>query len=199
MRDPLFDEPEGATPLTEEDKQGLIPSYISTRAELNQAEQKNIVQAQIWAFQKKRNPLDVDFLRGLHRRMFDQVWNWAGEFRKTERNIGIDPLQIQIQLRVLVEDVKYWVDHQVYEPDEIAARFHHRLVYIHPFPNGNGRHSRLATDILLSYLGREGFSWGAGDLATLGEIRARYVSALRTADKGDFTLLLEFVRSGTQA
>jgi Fic-DOC domain mobile mystery protein B len=196
MNERIFDEPAGATPLTEEDKEGLIPAYISTRAELNQAEQRNILQAELWAFRKRRNPLDTDFLRDLHRRMFDQVWKWAGAFRRTERSIGIDPSQIQIQLKQLVGDVQYQVDHQVYDPDEIAARFHHRLVFMHPFPNGNGRLSRMATDILLSFLGRERFTWGAWDLENKGNVRTRYVTALRSADRGEYGPLIEFVRSG---
>jgi Fic-DOC domain mobile mystery protein B len=196
MSNLIFEEPEGATPLKEEDKEGLIPAYISTRAELNQAEQMNIITAEIWAFEKRRNPLDVTFLKNLHKSMFDQVWKWAGTYRKTERNIGIDPVQIQVQLQQLVDDVQYQVGHQVYEPDELAARFHHRLVFIHPFPNGNGRLSRLATDILLSFLGREQFSWGAGNLESMGVIRTKYLDALRAADQGGYNLLLEFVRSG---
>lgn len=195
MTDFIFDGPE-ATPLSEEEKKGLIPAYISTRSELNQAEQQNIIQAELWAFQRKRNPLDVEFLKKLHSRMFDQVWEWAGAFRRTERNIGLDPFRIPVELRKLIDDVQYQIDHRTYGPHEIAVRFHHRLVFIHPFPNGNGRHSRLATDILVSYLGRERFTWGAADLASRGEIRSKYIEALRSADKGDYGPLLEFVRSG---
>jgi Fic-DOC domain mobile mystery protein B len=197
VSDSIFEEPKGGTHLSEEDKEGLIPSYISTRAELNQAEQENITKAQIWAFAKKRDPLDVDFLRKLHKRMLGDVWKWAGTFRKTERNIGIDPLQIQVQLRQLIDDTRYHIDHNTYPPEEIAARFHHRLVYIHPFSNGNGRHSRMTTDILLEYMGQERFTWGAGDLETKGEIRDRYIASLKAADEHDFAQLISFVRSGT--
>lgn len=190
----LFEQPEDATPLTEEEKEGLIPSYISSRSELNEAEQKNIIKAEIWASGRKINPLDVEFLKNLHKRMFGNVWQWAGEFRKTSRNIGIEAYRIQTELAQLVDDTQYQIDNESYPIDEIATRFHHRLVLIHPFPNGNGRHSRLATDILLQFLGEERFTWGAHDLTSSGEIRSEYIKALRAADKHDIQLLLEFVR-----
>tara|TARA_B100001989_G_scaffold246841_1_gene218241 strand:+ start:232 stop:828 length:597 start_codon:yes stop_codon:yes gene_type:complete len=197
MMDDIFEEPDDAnTPLTEEEKEGLIPSYISTRAELNQAEQRNIVKAELWAQSKKRNPLDVTFLKNLHKRMYNEVWEWAGEFRKSERNIGIDAYRISSELAQLISDVQYQIDHNSFPPDEIAARFHHRLVLIHPFPNGNGRHSRLATDILLNFLKEEQFTWGAGDLTARGDIRSKYIAALRAADNHDYEPLMKFVRSG---
>ncbi len=195
MKGGMFNVPKDATPLSEEEKDGLIPAYISTREELNQAEQANISKAHLWVFKRKRNPLDVDFLRRLHKEMLGEVWNWAGSYRKTGRNIGIEPSQIQVQLKQLIDDTYFQIEHQTYPPDEIAARFHHRLVYIHPFPNGNGRLSRMATDVLLNRMGRERFTWGAGELESKGEIRSRYIEALKAADQYDYTKLLAFVRS----
>ncbi len=195
MIDDIFDEPDDATPLSEEEKQGLIPSYISNRAELNQAEQQNIVKAELWLASKTLNPLDFDFLKSLHKRMYGKVWEWAGSFRKSERNIGVDAYRISADLKQLVDDTQYQMQHKVYGVDELAARFHHRLVFIHPFPNGNGRHSRLATDILLKYLKAEIFSWGAGDITTKGDVRSQYIKALQAADVHDYELLLKFVRS----
>lgn len=191
----IFEESEGGTDLTEEEKEGLIPSYISTRGDLNQAEQQNIVKGQLWAFTKKRNPLDMDFLEGLHKKMYGDVWEWAGSFRKTSRNIGIDAYRIPSELKQLVGDAQYWLDNKTYKPDELAARFHHRLVFIHPYPNGNGRHSRLATDILLHFMDQKRFTWGAGDITKKGEVRTRYIKALQAADNHDIEPLLEFVRS----
>lgn len=196
--DDIFGEPNDATPLTEEEKQSLIPSYISNRLELNQAEQRNIIKAEIRVFSKKSNPLDIDFLRNLHRHMYEDVWEWAGKFRKTERNIGIEPYRIPMELKHLVGDIQYQLKNESFTPDEIAVRFHHRLVFIHPFPNGNGRHSRLATDILLNYMGKERFTWGVGDLITKGNIRSKYIAALRAADNHDYALLMAFVRSKDQ-
>jgi Fic-DOC domain mobile mystery protein B len=195
VSDPLLEQDGASTPLTHEEREGLIPSYITLRSELNEAEQANILEAEEWAFSRKRNVLDERFLMNLHNRMFGRVWRWAGEFRRTDRNIGIDPYRIPVDLRQLLDDCQYWIEHDTYEPDEIAARFHHRLVFIHPFPNGNGRHARLATDLMLVKLGRPRFSWGSVNLVDAGETRQRYIATLRAADNHDYRALFEFVRS----
>jgi len=195
MKDPLEEQDDASTPLTEEEREDLIPSYIALRPELNEAEQANILEAEEWAFARKRDVLDERFLTGLHKRMFGRVWRWAGKFRKTERNIGIDAYRITVELRQLLDDCRYWIEHGTYESDEIAARFHHWLVLIHPFPNGNGRHARIATDLLLVSMGRPRFTWGRVNLVDPGETRQRYVDALRAADHHDIGPLLEFVRS----
>lgn len=195
MNDPLFDADDAATPLTLDEKQGLIPSYITLRRELNEAEHIAITAAEAWAFSRLRDLLDEAFLRRLHKRMFKDVWRWAGEFRTTPRNIGVDPWNISSMLRNLIEDARYWVLHEIYPPDEIAVRFHHRLVLIHPFPNGNGRHARLSADLLLVKLGQERFTWGRVSLDNAGETRQQYVTALRAADVHDLQPLLAFVRS----
>ena len=195
MTDPLLEQQDDATPLDAEEREGLIPSYIATRGELNDAEQANIHEAAEWAFTRKRDILSEEFLNNLHKRMFGRVWRWAGEFRRTEKNIGIDPVQIPIQLRQLLGDCRYHINHEVYPPDGIAARFHHRLVQIHPYANGNGRHARLAADLLLTALGQERFSWGSASLTDPGATRQRYIDALRAADGHDMGPLLAFVRS----
>lgn len=195
MSDPLFEQDDAATPLAHEEREGLIPSYITLRRELNQAEQENILAAEEWAFARRRDVLSEQALKALHKRMFGRVWRWAGAFRQTERNIGVAPHQIAIELRKLLEDCRYWIDRNTYSPDEIAARFHHRLVWIHPFPNGNGRHARLATDLLLVSLGQQRFTWGRANLVDAGQTRQAYVAALRAADAKDIQPLLEFVRS----
>ncbi|MHB1332783.1 MAG: mobile mystery protein B [Sulfuriferula sp.] len=195
MSDPLLEEDDASTPLTTEERDGLIPSYVTLRHELNEAEQANILEAGQWAFARKRNVLDERFLMALHKRMFGRVWRWAGKFRHTERNVGVDPYRIATDLRQLLDDCRYWIEHGTYLPDEICTRFHHRLVAIHPFPNGNGRHARLATDLLLVALGRPHFTWGRTNLIDAGETRHAYVAALRAADGRDIKPLLEFVRS----
>lgn len=197
MSDPLFDDDgdDASTPLTPDEKSGLIPSYITLRRELNEAEQLSITAAEEWAFSRKRDVLDETFIRRLHKRMFKDVWRWAGEFRTTPRNIGVEAWNITSMLCNLIEDARYWVLHEVYPPDEIAARFHHRLVLIHPFPNGNGRHARLAADLLMVKLGQERFTWGRISLVNAGETRQKYVAALRAADAHNLKLLLNFVRS----
>ena len=196
MSDPLFDaEDDAATPLAADERAQLIPTYITTRAQLNEAEQANIADADLWAFRRKRDVMDEAFLLSLHKRMLNGVWKWAGSFRQTERNIGIQAYRIGVELRQLLDDVSYWMEHQTFSPDEIAVRFHHRLVFIHPFPNGNGRHARLAADLLAVQLGQERFSWGSANLVTADEPRAAYVAALKAADAHDIGPLLAFARS----
>ena len=162
--DPLVEEDDASTPLTEEEKEELIPSYITLRSELNEAEQRNILEAEEWAFSRDRDVLSERFLRELHKRMFGKVWRWAGNFRQLERNIGVDAYRISTDLRQLIDDCQFWLDNHTYESDEIAARFSHRLVQLHPFPNGNGRHSRTAADLLLVNLRQQRFTWGRKSL-----------------------------------
>ena len=153
MADELFQEPRGPTPLTPEERAELIPAHIAYRAELNAAEQENIARGQEWALGPRRGLLTEKFVMDLHGRMFGDVWRWAGKFRKSERNLGIAFYEIPVALRQLLEDARTWIEYNSYPPDEIAVRFHHRLVQIHPFPNGNGRHSRLMADLLVMALG----------------------------------------------
>lgn len=195
MNDSLFDADDASTPLTPDEKKGLIPSYITLRRELNEAEQLNITAGEEWAFSRKRDVLDDAFLKLLHKKMFGDVWRWAGKLRTTPRNIGVEAWDISPKLRDLIEDARYWVSHATFTPDEIAVRFHHRLVLIHPFPNGNGRLSRLATDLLLVNLGYPRFTWGQINLVDASKTRHQYVEALRAADGHDLNLLLVFVRS----
>lgn len=146
--DPLFEDDEVNTPLDAEEREQLIPSYITFRYELNEAEQINIGDGMRWAYSGRRDVLDTDFLSELHRRMFGDVWRWAGQYRRTPRNIGVDAYRIGMEVRQAVDDARYWRENSTYTPDEIAVRFSHKIVAIHPFPNGNGRFSRLIGDIL---------------------------------------------------
>jgi Fic-DOC domain mobile mystery protein B len=195
MADELFQEPEDATPLTPEERAELIPAHIAYRAELNASEQENIARGQDWALARKRDLLSEKFIKDLHARMLGDVWRWAGKYRTTERNLGIHYYEISIAVRELLEDAKTWVQHNTYSADEIAVRFHHRLVMIHPFPNGNGRHSRLIADLLVMSLGGERFSWGRANLQQASDMRRQYIEALRAADKHDYAALLKFARS----
>ncbi len=195
MTDPLAPQNDAGTELTEEELEGLIPSYITLRSELTGAEQANILEAEEWAFARNRDVLGEKFLNNLHTRMFDNVWRWAGQYRTIGKNIGIDAYRIPTELRQLLDDCRYWIENNTYEPDEIAARFHHRLVSTHLYPNGNGRHARLAADLLLKSMGRARFSWGSKNLVDAGETRKRYIAALQAADEHDFGPLLEFVPS----
>lgn len=195
MSPPLETADAASTRLTEEERQDLIPSYIALRRELNAAEQANILDAEEWAFRRRRDILDERVLTTLHQQMFGRVWRWAGRPRTSGRNIGVEAYRIAMELRQLTGDCRFWIANASYPPDEIAARFHHRLVYIHPFPNGNGRHARLATDVLLVNLGRPRFTWGRVNLMNPSRTRRAYIDALRAADRHDIAPLLAFVRS----
>lgn len=192
----LVDYPDGATPLDPDELDGLKFKHVSTRGELDQLEQAGITEGLKW-LEKQKNPdvLSEAFVLELHKRLFGRVWKWAGTFRRTEKNIGIDPIQIAIQLRQLLDDAKYWVEHGTYSPKELAARFHHRLVFVHPFPNGNGRHARIMADALLTKLLNESaIDWAGGyRLEAMNERRNQYIAALRAADGHDMSALLEFV------
>ena len=194
--DPLFqDDDEANTPLAADEREQLIPSYITMRHELNEAEQVNIGEGWRWAMSRRRNVLDQGLLDELHRRMFGDVWRWAGQYRTTGRNIGVDAYRIAMEVRQAIDDARYWVEHGTYPPDEIAIRFSHRLVAIHPYPNGNGRLSRLVGDLLARQLGQPPFTWGRANLVDVGETRTRYITALRAADNHDLAPLLAFSRS----
>jgi len=198
-----FEEPEGATPLDPDDAECLIPTWIANRGDLNKAEQANITRAIEWT-SRARSVRSLDSLltlasiRELHKRMFEDVWSWAGEFRRRDTNLGTRWPYISTELTDLLADVATQTaepDRMPWTPDEVAARFHHRLVVVHPFPNGNGRHSRLAADLLVGLLGRPVFTWGSADLGQASDVRARYIAALQMADRGDFDSLVEFARS----
>lgn len=192
MTDSLAEQDDSSTLISTEEREGLIPSYITLRGELNEAEQANILEADAWAFSRKRNVLDQRFLNTLHKRMYGNVWRWAGAYRKSQKNIGVEYYKIPTELRALLDDCRYWRDRDTYSLDEIAARFHHRLVSIHCYPNGNGRHARLAADMLLRSLERDRFSWGSANLIDAGATRATYVAALRAADNHDYRPLFAF-------
>ncbi len=194
-----FRYPKGATPIDPNELSGLIPQSATTIAELNGLERDNILEASQWAFKKKIDVLEIGNLFELHEKMFDHVWRWAGSARTSNKNIGVPRERIQSDLGNMCKNVRYWIEQSVYPFDEIAARFHHRLVQIHVFPNGNGRHARLATDLLLYYNDQSRFTWGsisaAHGLEVEGELRDTYIAALRAADQNDYKLLFQFVRS----
>ena len=195
MTDPVQD-PEASTPLEPEEREGLRLTWVTTRADLNAAEQDNIDKGAAWAFRARtRDLMTVDFVLQLHKRMFGDVWSWAGQYRRTERNIGISPHLIGVQTSQLVGDAAYWIEHETYEPTELAVRLHHWLVVVHPFPNGNGRLARMMADLVLRRLGEPVLSWGGGSLSDLNDLRRAYVDALRLADREDYDALIAFSRS----
>jgi len=194
----VMDYPDGATPLNTDEMEGLKYPHIETRVELDQLEQQNIQEGYNWLKRQRKfkDFISEAFVIELHIQLFGSVWSWAGSFRNSDKNIGIDHLYIGVELRNLLEDARYWLEHGTYNNEEFAARFYHRLVKIHPFPNGNGRHARIMTDVILEkVLGISPVNWGGSGLDKDGEHRQRYIQALRAADNNDYQSLIEFVSS----
>lgn len=193
--------PFGATPIDLDEAEGLLHPHVSTRAELNELEEANIQVGLEWALaravvgRRRLDALAEGFLFELHRRMFGSVWKWAGQVRTSDKNIGVDKYTIRPEVRKLIEDARYWREHHTYGPDELAVRFHHRLVAIHPFANGNGRHARLMADLIVQQLHGHPFTWGGGSLMETSALRKAYITALRDADQGILEPLIKFARS----
>jgi Fic-DOC domain mobile mystery protein B len=188
---------DGNTPLSPEELADLIPN-LASKGELNEWERENMLLGREWATSDRTSPADMvsdQYIRKLHEKMFDATWKWAGQYRLTDKNIGVPVHEIRDRLMTLFGDVRYWIESRTHSPDEIALRFHHRLVFIHPFSNGNGRHARLIADVLITKLGRPSFTWGSANLVKEGEARTRYLEAIREADDGDIQSLLKLARS----
>lgn len=190
---------DGQTPLDEEEKEDLILKNISTKEELDEFEQKNIEAAHLWLAKKRFKNLEIlseRFILDLHYQMLKNVWLFAGKFRKTNKNLGVDSSQIAVELRKLLDDTKYWIENRTFNSAEIAIRLKHRLVFIHPFCNGNGRHSRLMADLTMEKIFKKApFSWGGDDLVFPSSSREAYIKAIRKADQGDFNDLISFAKS----
>lgn len=192
----MFEYPDGATPLEHDELEGLILTHITNRGELDRWEQDNIVRALSWLSNSRQKDIfNENFIRELHRQMFGDVWKWAGQYRQSNKNIGIDWWQISVGLKNLFEDVQLWMENDSEPHWQLAVRFHHRLVQIHPFPNGNGRHARLMADIIMENIyAEEPLRWGdSSDLSKVSEIRKNYISALKSADQLDYVPLFKFM------
>ena len=194
-----LDYKDGQTPLDGEEKEGLKIKSITTQGELDEFEQLNIEKAVEWTIHTKFKPekiLNEKFIKDLHKRMYGDVWKWAGEFRRTEKNIGIPWTQIGIELKNLLDDTKYWIENKTFSSEEVAIRFKHRIVSIHCFPNGNGRHSRMMADIIMeSIFNSEIFSWHQSNMVQANQIRKEYINALREADNGNLAPLIKFAKN----
>ena len=188
---------DGNTPLSPEEIEDLIPS-LSTKGELNEWERENILLAREWAIKNRTSAIEMvsdEYVRKLHHKMFNETWKWAGQYRRTEKTIGVPVYEIRERLGVLFGNARFWIEKSTYPADEMAIRFHHDLVFIHPFPNGNGRHGRLIADVLVMRLGRPAFSWGSKELVKESDARDEYLRAQKLADHGDMGPLLTFSRS----
>ena len=194
----LFQEPDDATPLDPALRGDLLQTWITTRADLNEAEEENILDGADWARRRRGGAealLNEDFSKSLHVQMFGDVWKWAGSYRQNELNIGIAPHLVPAEMPAMFDNARFWVENNTFPPDDIAARLHHRLTQIHGFPNGNGRHARMMADLLIEKLGGKPFSWGSGSIHDTGTLRTTYINALKAADNHDFAPLLAFARA----
>lgn len=189
----------GQTPIDEDERQDLLIETISSKTELDEFEQLNIEEAMQWLYGRNIKAKDIfteHFIRNLHKRMFGNVWAWAGAYRKSNKNIGVDKTEIPVAVKMLCDDAVFWVDNDTYPLEEIAIRFKHRIVSIHCFPNGNGRHSRLIADIIIEKVfSKNIFTWGVADLYRDGASRKAYLKAVKAADNGEYTPLIEFALS----
>ena len=190
---------DGQTPLSEEEQEGLKIPSVTTREELDEFEQLNIEKAIQWTFGKKLTQdqlFSEKFIKELHKRMYGEVWKWAGTYRTSEKNIGIKSFLISVELKKLLDDALFWMKNNTYESDELAIRFKHRLVSIHCFANGNGRHSRLMADLIMEKLYQSKFfSWGSSNLVKASTTRINYIKAIKKADKLDIQPLIDFAKS----
>jgi Fic-DOC domain mobile mystery protein B len=185
------------TPIDADELAALIPGHLRLLSELNEFESANISRAIEKYFYGRRKTYDLcdpEVLRRLHKDMFGETWKWAGQYRRSNKNLGRDWWLIPEEVKKSCEDLKYWQDNKTFDPVEIAVRFHHRLVVIHPFPNGNGRHARIAADLLVRMAGAPSLSWGGTSLGESNDQRRDYIAALRQADQGNFESLLAFAR-----
>ncbi|MCB0343006.1 MAG: mobile mystery protein B [Pseudobdellovibrionaceae bacterium] len=192
--------PKGSTPLDPNEIIGLIPDYITTQGELNSLEKENISKAIKWSEGRNhKNLLESSFIFNLHKRMLSDVWRWAGIQRTSDKSIGVDWRHIPSQMKLLLDDTKYWIENDTYLWKEIAARFHHRLLQIQAFPNGNGRHARLMTEILLQQYDQPTPTWGIhkpeDTIDVEGTIRDEYIRSLQEADNKFFNRLIKFMFS----
>ena len=184
-----------ATPINQDEIYNLIPSGIFTQKDLNFFEQTNIAEGEKWLFKQGKQKIDEIFIKELHKRMFDQTWKWAGKYRTTNMNIGTDWQKIPQEMIYLCDDCKYQIENKVYDIDEIAVRFSHRFVSIHPFQNGNGRCSRILADWIVYVNGAERFYWGSENLTNKSNVRDLYIKALQKADNNEIEDLIKFARS----
>ncbi len=197
MTDKITDQPEGATPLDE--ISGLLRSEITTRSQLDGAEALNILNAEDWIERGRLGGVfTMGFYEQLHRRMFDEVWEWAGQLRSVtgaRPNIGVSPERVPMELgRVAMEYNREW---EKYHEDSLlpfVAKYHHALVLVHPFDNGNGRWSRLACDVIVKRLAKETpITWATDTLNVQSDERTRYIAALRSADEHDYQPLIDYM------
>ncbi len=190
-----WDPIEGETPI---DLSHLLDKSIRTREQLNNAEAANILKPIVKYLgarpSKKLAPFDLNWFKQLHKEMFCDVWSFAGKFRREDLNMGIKWQNVQTELYKLEGDIAFWVENETFETLETAVRIHFQAVYIHPFSNGNGRWSRLLGNIFLKQNDHPLVVWPEETIGTESSIRGLYLAAVKKADTGDLSDLVDLHR-----
>ncbi len=183
--------PEDSTPIN--DLSGLIPSGITVKSALDEWEAENILKAyNRYLKTSRKRAISPGLITAVHKEMFGLTWKWAGSFRKENLNLGVEWFAIPVEIKKLCDDIAFWEKSKNVNILEQSVRIHHRLVRIHPFLNGNGRHARMIADIFLSGRGKKLPLWPDKDMVETTDIRKRYIHCLKEADNGDYAGLLEF-------
>lgn len=196
MKSHNFIDRDGSTPLDPDQIRGIKFSHLVNMGELDEVEDLNIQKGLEWLNRQKGDDyLSMEFLCKLHEKLFGDVWKWAGTFRKVEVNLSkIKYYDVGPQLKMFFEDAKLWIEGGRMSWDEISAEMHHRLIAIHPFPNGNGRTTRIYTEYVQKRNKQAVTSWKASLNHDPKERRRVYIKSLQQADKGDFRPLIEFMQ-----
>lgn len=139
----------------------------------------------------KNHTVSERFIRNLHQLVTQDIdRKWAGKYRNSNVIIGgadhtpPDAIEVPNKMRELMEWLKG--NKKKLHVIELAALLHHKLVYIHPFFDGNGRTSRLAMNLLLMQVGYP-------LVIILKNDRKKYYRVLGRADQGDLLPLIRFI------
>jgi Fic-DOC domain mobile mystery protein B len=194
----FFKDSDGQTPLPYEMQKGLKIKTIQNMGELDEHEEANIAKGLSWLARQKSDPKTYDFWIKLHKKLFEDVWTWAGKIRQHELQNPdfLLPQDIWTGLKHLQEDLKAWIELNSYPPKEIAARFHVGIETVHPFVNGNGRFGRILTDQICKFQSFDVPTWGKSLASQPKERRKAYIDSLTYARrKRDFTQIISMMYS----
>lgn len=136
------------------------------------------------------------FIRTLHKLVVRETErNEAGSYRSVNVMItGSDHMPPDVhEVPMKMDELIRWTrsNQNKLHPIELAALIHHKLVYIHPFIDGNGRTARLTMNLILMHKGYP--------LAVvLKNDRRKYYRVLTQADKDDYVPLVRFIAQSVE-
>lgn len=193
-----FKDRDGQTPLPPELQKGLKLKHIQNMGELDEFEEKNIAEGLVWLKKNNENYRQYNFWEKLHKKLFGNVWSWAGKLRDHELDnpYFLLPHHIRPALKTLEDDFEYWLKKREISFNEIAARFHERIETIHPFPNGNGRFGRILVEHFCLKEKAEVPKWGMAIKNDPKLRREKYIDALDEARRTKkYEVLIKFMYS----